>query len=96
MRQQRIIISIIHRSKLTHPTNSYLSFCALSSSLIKLYSSTKLFFPQNNPAAIPPEKLKTMLQLIAFEFPGHGKMDKLANLDKMTDVVVSHYPCLSR
>jgi hypothetical protein len=47
------------------------------------------FSPKTTPQQFPPEKLKTMLQLIAFECPVHETMDKLANSDKMTDVVVS-------
>src|SRR4028119_1311228 len=47
------------------------------------------FSPKTIPQQFPPEKLKTMLQLIAFECPVHGTRDKLANSDKMTDVVVS-------
>src|SRR4028118_1899777 len=74
--------------------NSYFSLCVLCvlcGSRIKLYSSPQqnCFSPKTTPQQFPPEKLKTMLQLIAFESPVHGTRDKLANSDKMTDVVVS-------
>jgi hypothetical protein len=69
MRQQRIILSIIDGSKQTHPTNSYFSLsalCEFCGLLIKLYYSTKLFFSQNNPAAITTCETKNYATINSF------------------------------
>ncbi len=92
VRQQRIILSIIDGSKLTHlltltSLSAFSAFSAVPES--NSIPQQNCFSPKTTPPQFPPEKLKTMLQLIAFECPVYGTMDKLANSDKMTDVVVS-------
>ena len=92
VRQQRIIFSIIDGPKLAHLlTLTSLSAFSAFSAVQKSNSipQQNCFSPKTTPPQFPPEKLKTKLQLIAFECPVHGTMDKLANSDKMTDVVVS-------
>jgi hypothetical protein len=92
VRHPRIILSIIDGSKLTHLlTLTSLSAFSAFSAVQKSNSipQQNCFSPKTIPQQSPPEKVKTMLQLIAFEFPVYGTMDKLANSDKMTDVVVS-------
>jgi len=68
---------LIFRSKGYTSLSAFSAFSAVQKS--NSIPQQNCFSPKTTPQQFPPEKLKTKLQLIAFESPVNGTMDKLAN-----------------